>query len=749
MGKAVNIHLLDKSYYSLSPPEGRAIYLVENLGKVLEEDLINSSLVDQRIRYPLLNPIQTVFYRFYEGGNALVASPTSSGKSLIAYLFIRNFKGRLVYTAPTKALVKEKLLEFREYYPPKEVEMRTGETVLESFKESKAKLVVSTYEHLAHSFRNRASWIESLSALVIDEVHQINKRWILEEIITYCLRENIPMLCLSATLPGIQDLAHWIKASLVIKSAWRPVPLYREIKSLLSFEPIRRDLEGEELVAGRLLNALFSLRRGDENLILFVPKKSLGWKILELANEEKIGIWNKTLPFDTQEEREGEIAFHNADIPKEEREEIEKAFREGRLKVLMATQTLAYGVNMPADRVLILAKFFRKEAEIKSIPDSLDLLQMEGRAGRLGIREVGYSHILTYGAKKDLLEKKLIEDLSKPFTTATMEEGANINSLAFFLLLAHMYEKGDPERYLENTYSFKQIKKQEIKKVKDFLKGHGYIKHKELTEKGLFCVKSGIPPTRFEEFLRRKVLPIDLMATIRPLLYTKRFDSLFDFLKRKERFEEDYQLVKMELLLCGKECIKDNTHQFLFYVKGITARYSNLKHPPGEFSYLSTDAIHLLRVLIEINKRGFYKFSYQEMLSVAHSVKYGIEPHCASLSGIKGIGHIRANLIKEALQEVGIEAPLLCYPVKDFVSMIESGSFYEALKEKIRDYRGLEGKRAQEEINRIRNILRNNMQGYMVDDKLLLAFGLFVEGPKALGKRKRELVEIIISNHVL
>ena len=67
----------------------------------------------------------------------------------------------------------------------------------------------------------------------------------------------------------------------------------------------------------------FSLKNRDESVILFVPKKSLGWKLLELASKERIGIMNQTLPFEVEEEREPEIAFHNADVPKEEREEIE------------------------------------------------------------------------------------------------------------------------------------------------------------------------------------------------------------------------------------------------------------------------------------------------------------------------------------------------------------------------------------------------------------------------------------------
>jgi len=929
MGKALRIHVLKESYYRLDPPEGKVIY--SDGKKTKEEELIKAKDIDERIDYPLLNPIQTVFYKFYKGGNALVASPTSSGKSLIAYLFMRNFEGRIVYTVPTRSLAKEKLLEFKRYYP-NNVELRTGENVLEGFKEVKAKVVVSTYEHLAYSLRNRARWLEGLSAVVIDEVHQILKRWILEEIITSCIRDGVPMLCLSATLPGVEELSSWIGAELVIGSAWRPVPLYRSVESLVHYKPIRHGLEGEELLAGRLLNALFFLKNRDESVILFVPKKSLGWKLLELASKERIGIMNQTLPFEVEEEREPEIAFHNADVPKEEREEIEKAFREGRLKTLIATQTLAYGVNLPADRVIILTRFFRSRGKLKSIPDTLDILQMEGRAGRFGIRDVGYSNLLVYGAKEKDLERDLSQALNKPFSTATMEEGESLDILSFFLLLAHLYERDMPERYLESTYSFRHVSKEKVRKVESFLRSYGYLegntlsqkglfcvrtgipptrfesfvlrkslqldtmtcirpllymkrfdslffflKEKErfeedlqyirgmllpcgvdclednteqflfyvegitvryanlknppgefsylstdaihllrvlmdinkpfstatmeegesldilsfflllahlyerdmperylestysfrhvskekvrkvesflrsygylegntLSQKGLFCVRTGIPPTRFESFVLRKSLQLDTMTCIRPLLYMKRFDSLFFFLKEKERFEEDLQYIRGMLLPCGVDCLEDNTEQFLFYVEGITVRYANLKNPPGEFSYLSTDAIHLLRVLMDINKHGFYRFSTEEMIRIAHSVKYGIRPEYGGLAGIKGIGHIRANLLKEVLIESKVNPPSIGEPTANFLDIMEAEKLYDLLLEKVIDYRSLSTDRARDEVSKIRKILLNNRRGYMVDDKILLALGLFLEGPSAMKRTKKELVELI------
>ncbi len=741
MAETLTAYLLKESLYSVNPPSGKLLYFTNQDNEVKSEELLRAVEVDPKIPYPFLNPIQTLFYKLYKGGNALVSSPTSSGKSLIAYLFMKNFEGRVVYVAPTKALVKEKAVEFRTYYG-KSVEMRTGDSVLESYKEVRARVVVSTYENLAYAFRNFAKWLQEVEAVVIDEVHQISKRWVLEEIITACKKRDLVMLCLSATLPGIEELSEWIDAKLVIKSAWRPVPLHREVLNLTQFKPIRKELEGEDLIAGRLLTALFSLKQRGEQVILFVPKKSLGWKMLELAKEEKIGIMNQTLPFEVEEEREPEIAFHNADIPKEEREQIEKAFREGKLQTLIATQTLAYGVNLPADRVIILAKFFRKQGKLRSIPDSLDILQMEGRAGRLGIREEGYSNLLVYGARDKDLQRELECALEKPFTTAIMEE-AEDTALSFFLLLAHMYEGKNYENYLRNTYSFKKVSKERIERIEKFLRIYGYLEGYNLSQKGLFCVKTGIPPLSFEEFLRRKGLNLDPISTIRPLLHMKKFDGLYSFLKSSESFLEDLKIVRGMLLPCGEECFKDNTDQLLFYVEGLTVKYPNIKNPPGEFSYLGTDALHLLRNLMEINRHKFYRFSSIELLQIAHALKYGIKPEYSSIAGIKGVGHIRANIIKEVLKELNLEPPQIGVPVENFLEMVKREDFWELLLEKLAKYRKLNPDRAKEELQRIRKTFQNNRRGYMVDDKIILAYNLFLEGAVALKKTKRELIEAI------
>jgi len=102
--------LLEQS--SLEKHGGRAVFKKVN-GKPREIGLIKGDEVDERIVYEFLNPLQTLFYLKYKGGNSLVTAPTSAGKSLIAFLFMREKGGRKVYLAPTKSLVYEKVVELR------------------------------------------------------------------------------------------------------------------------------------------------------------------------------------------------------------------------------------------------------------------------------------------------------------------------------------------------------------------------------------------------------------------------------------------------------------------------------------------------------------------------------------------------------------------------------------------------------------------------------------------------------------
>ncbi|HIC09284.1 MAG TPA: DEAD/DEAH box helicase [Aquificales bacterium] len=741
---------------------GKVIYK-PSFGSVKEEDLVRVEDTDLNLPFEVLNPIQSVFYKHYKGGNALVSAPTSAGKTGIALIFFHNRSGRIVYTAPTKALVGEKARELKAIFG--EVDIRTGD-VIEEFKPVRSRVVVSTYENLALAFRNDAPWTTDIEAVVVDEVHALlgNRGLVVEEIITELLLRGIDTLALSATVPGAERLARWLKAELFIKSSWRPVPLEREIRSLKHFKEWidPRELEevkADERFALKMLTALFELSNRDEKVIVFVPKKTIGWKMLEYANRERLEIANKTAPFEVKKEG-WEIAFHNADVPKEEREEIERAFREGELNKLIATQTLAYGVNLPADRVIIGVRGFRSPSsgEFVIIPDVLDILQEEGRAGRFGIREKGYSHILVYGSNLSRLEerlKKALEgefepylqrEVSKNFSAQGLGDEA-FGKLTLFLLVALLHRGEGFKEFLRETFSLRRLADHPVvAEAIEWLLESGYADSSfKLTEKGLFCVRSGVPPVNFEEYLRRRELPLPTLARIRPLLYTKRLDGIFYFARSRERFEEDHRKVSEILIPCGGECFEDNTDQLLFFAEGYTFYYPNISNPPGDFSYLGSDALHLLRTLLELRRIGVENLSNETLLRITHSLKYGLKMEFAPLGGIKGIGHIRANLLKEHLQTESIKG--LDFTQKAelfFEGLIEEGELLEALESLLIHLRGLDTNKAKREAKAVFNILRRNRNSLLVDDRILRTFGLFRYGRNSLGWKREELLNRLL-----
>jgi len=92
------------------------------------------------------------------------------------------------------------------------------------------------------------------------------------------------------------------------------------------------------------------------------------------------------------------VSFHHAGLSSGHRRIIEEAFREGRLKVLTATPTLAFGVNLPA-RMVVLSDYRRYEPGYGYYPISvLEYKQMIGRAGRPRFDKVGESILI---AKND------------------------------------------------------------------------------------------------------------------------------------------------------------------------------------------------------------------------------------------------------------------------------------------------------------------------------------------------------------
>ncbi|MDP8960495.1 MAG: RNA helicase, partial [Actinomycetota bacterium] len=87
------------------------------------------------------------------------------------------------------------------------------------------------------------------------------------------------------------------------------------------------------------------------------------------------------------------IAPHHAGLVPAFKETVERAFQAGLLKVVVATETLALGINMPAKSVVI-ERLEKWDGERHVLLTPGEYTQLTGRAGRRGTDPVGHATVL-------------------------------------------------------------------------------------------------------------------------------------------------------------------------------------------------------------------------------------------------------------------------------------------------------------------------------------------------------------------
>ena len=391
-----------------------------------ERDIV--SLVLERHRFDSLNPVQeaAVSAGLLEGKNVVVASPTASGKTLIAELAMLRALAtgrKAIYTAPLRALASEHYREFAELYPEYKAALLTGDLDSVDSWATRYDVIFTTYEKLDSAIRHGAPWVSSAAVLVVDEVHEIDsdRGPTLEMVLTrFLLRGSAQIVALSATIPNAHELAGWMGAELVT-SEWRPVTLKEGVyfdkkilfsdgeertvssglsddvlalvddtlskgKQILIFAPTRKSAESLARRLRSVVSKYVSSRRKLESLAHHVLKalEQPTAQCKELAEDVRHGV-----------------AFHHAGLVSKQRTLVEDAFRRGDILALTATPTLAAGVNLPAFRVLVYSVARYTGSGYEPIPVR-DYKQMAGRAGRPKYDDHGEALLYARDASKAL-----------------------------------------------------------------------------------------------------------------------------------------------------------------------------------------------------------------------------------------------------------------------------------------------------------------------------------------------------------
>lgn len=344
------------------------------------------------------------------GKNLVLAIPTASGKSLVAYLAILQAVlrgGRALYIVPLKALASEKYEDLSRF---EDLGINVGESTGD-YDEVDPKLqrydiVVATSEKADSLLRHRSKWLDQLSVVVADEVHLINdpERGPTMEVTLVKFRTFNPsaqIIALSATIKNAAELAKWLDATLV-QSDWRPVPLregvYAEGKVYFTDNTKRVLLDDGEPMQSLVKSALSSggqclifvnTRRASESLAAQlgpVVRSCDGFDAEELARISRRLIGEQDEPT-AMGSRLGKCvmngcAFHHAGLTSAQRKLVESGFRQGAIRCIVATPTLAAGINLPARTVIVRdVKRFDANSGYSTIP-VLEVKQMCGRAGR-------------------------------------------------------------------------------------------------------------------------------------------------------------------------------------------------------------------------------------------------------------------------------------------------------------------------------------------------------------------------------
>jgi helicase len=368
-----------------------------------------------------------------EGKSVLVTTPTASGKTLVAMMAIAKTiqKGqKAVYLTPLRALASEKHADLKALESidlgigrKASVMVSTGDYDSSGKELAKADVIVLTNEKMDTLFRHSADWLGEVGLFVSDEVHLLGDRErgpTLEMMLTRIHKtyQHAQIVALSATVTNADEISDWLGCKLV-ESSWRPTKLVEGVYNYgtvkmnngSTFRATKSGLPAIDL-------AIDSLNDGGQALVFAETRKRaaslaakaaepvyrlIDKKTKELAARAAADILNRG--DDTELTRtlaqlvaKG-VAFHHAGLGTSSRQIVEDAFKEGTIKLLTATPTLAAGVNLPARRVVV-ASVLRYDSDYGgNVPISImEYKQLCGRAGRPKYDSAGEAIIVSEGS---------------------------------------------------------------------------------------------------------------------------------------------------------------------------------------------------------------------------------------------------------------------------------------------------------------------------------------------------------------
>lgn len=522
--------------------------LVEDLSKYGLHDIIILKL--KELGYDSLTEVQlrAVQEGLFDRINLLVNAPTNTGKTFIGELAVLHNSKQIekqgsFFLVPMKALADQIYRDFQYRYS--EWGLKSTISTADHYETDDTleqyDVVVCTYEKLDSLIVKNPRLLQGIGLVVIDEIQHISERsrgigleFLITKLMLYC--EHPQLIGLSATATNADQLASWLNAKL-IQVDRRDVELREGIlytgTNEIEYEGftlsngdflykefntktigVERGLHlnkikqiSEKCVSEPCIIFLSTTRRTHEiadDLIKLFPEKH---ELIELQTELDNYVEYSPISRKLREVMKHSVAFHHAGLLYEERRIVEKAFREGKIRIIAATTTLGAGINTPAKNVIILFNKYH---------DGTPLLvrnykNISGRAGRLRVEEdFGRSLLFASNLKEfDSLWRNYINARPEVINSQIPRKNGLPCSL-LGLISSGVSQTRDELRYFIMCSFFGNLIKNDTKESQDvlmkeliddqisYLVDNGFLIEEdeklEITELGIRCAEEQLSP---------------------------------------------------------------------------------------------------------------------------------------------------------------------------------------------------------------------------------------------------------------
>jgi superfamily II RNA helicase len=339
---------------------------------------------------PLYPAQEEALIELVSGANVVLATPTGSGKSLVAtgaqYAALAAGR-RSYYTAPIKALVSEKFFALCGVFGAENVGMLTGDAAVNR----DAPIIACTAEVLANiALREGADTDAGL--VVMDEFHfygDPDRGWAWQVPLLELPRAQF--LLMSATLGDTTALREDLtrrtgRPTALVAHAERPVPLHHYYATTPMHETIAELLDTRQAPIYVVhFTQASALERAQALMSVNVCSKEEKAAIAELIGGFRFSSgFGATL---SRLVRHG-IGVHHAGMLPKYRRLVEQLAQAGLLKVICGTDTLGVGINVPI-RTVVFSALSKYDGTRTRLLSAREFHQIAGRAGRAGYDTAG------------------------------------------------------------------------------------------------------------------------------------------------------------------------------------------------------------------------------------------------------------------------------------------------------------------------------------------------------------------------